>query len=146
MANHLTTADHMYPTQRAAPSPHDAERCAARCEPGLRDFLRKSSSHRSTSSEARAALSRVVALCDSTPGGAPPRGVVREAVAKARSLLASLEAEVAAMHLEITTLRATTLREVFRHCAPVHHAAVTDLCHLAVCPPAGEATGRPLHE
>jgi len=136
----------MNDTKRPPPSPHDAERCTARCEPGLRDFLRKTTSTRTTISEARAALARVTAMCDARRGEAPPREVVRAAVEKSISLLATLETDVIAMHDEISTLRATTLREVFRHCAPVHHPAVTDLAHLAVRPPAGEATGRQLHE
>lgn len=146
MLYHHLTCRHMHYTKRPPPSPHDAERCSSRCEPGLRDFLRKTTKNHATISEARAALARVVAMCDTAQDGGPPRDVVRSAITKATALLATLEADVAAMHEEISTLRATTLRELFRHCAPVHHPAVTDLSHLAVCPPAGEATGRRSHE
>ena len=146
MSNHHLICGHMHYTKRPPPSPHDAERCSARCEPGLRDFLRKTTRHRATTSEARAALSRVVAMCDTSHDAPLPHDVVRSAVTKATSLLATLETDVAAMHEEISTLRATTMRELFRHCAPVHHPAVTDLSHLAVCPPAGEAIGRRSHE
>ena len=46
-----------------------------------------------------------------------------------------LDAEVEKMHSEITGLRDTTVREIYRHCAPAHHPLVSGLHNLAVRPP-----------
>ena len=46
-----------------------------------------------------------------------------------------LDSEVEKMHSEITGLRDTTIREVYRHCSPAHHPLVSGLHHLAVSPP-----------
>ena len=41
-----------------------------------------------------------------------------------------LDAEVEKMHSEITGLRDTTVREIYRHCAPAHHPLVSELGQL----------------
>ena len=115
-----------------APSPHAAQSCLSTCEPALRDFIAKTSHTQRRVSESRAALDRFAAMCAS--GRATSADGSRLALEVAEHL-ERLEAELKGMQTEITALRDTTIREMYRHCAPAHHPIVTGLGHLVVRPP-----------
>jgi len=115
-----------------APSPHAAASCIGTCEPALREFLRRTTKTRRTVSEARVVLDRFSAQC-AVAGVTPARA--NEVTLLVAAHIERLDAEVEKMHSEITGLRDTTVREIYRHCAPAHHPLVSGLHHLAVRPP-----------
>ena len=135
-AHHHHLHDHTYTmtshksTYRSfAPSPHAAASCIATCEPGLRDFLRRSTRTQQMVSDARVSLDRFASLCAS--GSATPANTSEVALAVGTHL-ERLEGEVEAMRTEIIGLRDTMIREIYSHCAPAHHPAVSGLRHLIV--------------
>ena len=123
---------HKFTPRTFAPSPHSAASCIATCEPGLRDFLRRSTRTQQTVSDARVSLDRLASLCAS--GGATP-AKAGEVALEVGAHLERLEGEIEAMRVEITGLRDTTIREIYNHCAPAHHPVVSGLHHLIVRPP-----------
>ena len=84
-------------------------------------------------SAARAALHRLQATNESRDGNAT-KGEVARVSALVAQHMETLETEVMAMRAEVTALRDTTVREVFKHCAPAHHPLVHELHHLSVRP------------
>lgn len=127
-----TMTSHNSTPRPFAPSPHSAASCIANCEPGLRDFLRRSTRTQQTVSDARVSLDRLASLYAS--GGATPAKAGEVALAVGAHL-ERLEGEIEAMRAEITGLRETTIREIYNHCAPAHHPVVSGLHHLIVRPP-----------
>ena len=132
----LPTTQHM----TSLPSPHDAVRCVSNCEPALRTFIRRSTNVRPVVTAARAALNRLQATNGSRDGSATKEEVARVSAMIAQHLEV-LETEVETMRTEVSALRDTTVREVFKHCAPAHHPLVRGLHHLSVRPLAPSGHG-----